>query len=173
MGNLSTPEVLALRWSEIQRDGTLCNLPYKVELNLWGRIEMSPASFWHGRLQAAISVQVARQLLDGEVLTAIPVQTDIGIRVPNVAWGSHAYLTQNKDTSPAPRAPEICIEIVSTSNSPEEIKEKIRAYLAPGAVEVWIVPEEGPTRFFDGLGEPSASRYPVALHLPSRTRSGE
>lgn len=172
MGTLSTPEVLALRWAEIERDATLRELPYKIELNLWGKIEMSPASFWHGRLQGAVSVQVAEQLPEGEVLTEIPIQTAIGIRVPDVAWASAEYLAQNTDKSPAPRAPEICIEIISPSNSPDEISEKIRAFLLAGAREVWIVSEEGDTRYFDAAGERAASSYAVKLRLPRRLGRG-
>ena len=37
------------------------------------------------------------------------------------------------------RAPEICIEVVSPSNSVKELEEKKTAYLAAGAEEVWIV----------------------------------
>jgi len=44
MGNLATPETLALRWAEVMRDPSLQNLPYKIELNARGKIEMSPAS---------------------------------------------------------------------------------------------------------------------------------
>jgi Uma2 family endonuclease len=37
------------------------------------------------------------------------------------------------------RAPEICIEVVSPSNSVKELREKTEAYLTAGAEEVWIV----------------------------------
>jgi hypothetical protein len=52
MGNLATPEFLIARWSELCRDPSLEDLPYKIELNAWGKIEMSPASNRPGRLQA-------------------------------------------------------------------------------------------------------------------------
>jgi len=45
MGNLHTAEALTLRWAEVCRDASLENLPYKIELNAWGKIEMSPAIF--------------------------------------------------------------------------------------------------------------------------------
>lgn len=159
-----------MRWAEAERDATLRELPYKIELNSWGKIEMSPASFWHGRLQGAVASQLAPQLPDGEVLTEVPVQTAIGIRVPDVAWASAEFLSLNADSSPAPRAPEICIEIVSPSNSQEEIKEKISAYLNAGALEVWIVSENGETKYFDLEGERKTSRFPVRLVLPTRSQ---
>ena len=129
---------------------------------------MSPASFWLGRLQGEIAAQLANQLRHGAALTEIPIVTDIGVRVPDVAWGSKEYLDTNGDASPAPRAPEICVEIVSPSNSDEEIKEKIRAYFAAGAREVWIVPEAGEPRYFELTGERPASKYPLRLVLPTR-----
>lgn len=43
-------------------------------------------------------------------------------------------------TSPGQtRAPQICIEVVSPSNSVKELEEKKSAYLAAGAEEVWII----------------------------------
>lgn len=169
MGNPSSPEALAVRWAEIEQDVTLRDLPYKIEINAWGKIEMSPATFWHGRMQGAVAAALVRYLSDGEVLTKIPIQTDIGIRVPDVAWGSRAYLERNANASPATEAPEICVEVVSPSNSAEEIREKTRAYLAAGAEEVWIVSEEGACRFFAATGEVTKSRYAVTLNLPKRS----
>src|SRR6185437_1351079 len=65
MGNLATPEVLLHRWEEMQRDPSLRDLPYKIELNAWGKVEMSPASVRHGQLQAALAAQFTRQLANG------------------------------------------------------------------------------------------------------------
>jgi hypothetical protein len=42
MGNVATPEKLVLRWAEVVRDPSLQDLPYKIELNARGKIEMSP-----------------------------------------------------------------------------------------------------------------------------------
>jgi Uma2 family endonuclease len=168
MGNISTPEALRLRWAELVNDPALADLPYKMEVDLWGKIEMTPASFWHGRLQGAISAQLAQQLPEGEALTEVPLLTELGVRVPDVAWASRAYLAANADASPAPRAPEICVEIVSQSKTDDEIREKIRACLAAGAQEVWIVSEEGHLRVHDAGGERTSSRFAVRLSLPKR-----
>jgi hypothetical protein len=37
MGNIDTPEKLALRWAQVVRDPSLQNLPYTIELNARGR----------------------------------------------------------------------------------------------------------------------------------------
>jgi Uma2 family endonuclease len=166
MGNLAAPETLALRWAEILRDPTLRNLPYKIELNAWGKIEMSPASNRHGRLQILIGAELLRQLPEGIVVSEASILTDIGVRVPEVAWGSAGFARAHGESTPFQRAPEICVEIVSPSNSDDEVREKIRAYLAAGAQEVWIVSVDGTVRYFDRSGERPASGYPVTISLP-------
>ena len=69
MGNITSPEALTLKWEEVLRDPTLRDLPYKIELNAWGKIEMSPAHVQHARLQAYITGELIKQLTDGVVLT--------------------------------------------------------------------------------------------------------
>ena len=50
-------------------------------------------------------------------------------------------------------APELCVEVMSPSNSWEEMRHKTLLYLAAGAREVWICDETGKVHFFDGAGE--------------------
>jgi Uma2 family endonuclease len=168
MGNLTTPEALSMRWAELVKDPTLSDLPYKIEINVWGKVEMTPASFWHGRLQGSIAAQLAEQLRHGESLTEVPILTQIGVRVPDVAWGSKEYLESNADASPAARAPEICVEIVSPANTDDESRQKIRAYLAAGAHEVWIVTEDGSVSVHTATRQQPGSRFQVRLSLPER-----
>ena len=166
MGNLATGETLALRWAEVCRDASLRNLPYKIELNAWGKIEMSPANNRHAVLQGAMAVELGRQLA-GQVLTECPVLTEIGVRVPVVAWASAEFMRVNRETTPFPSAPEICVEIRSPANSDEEIAAKTRATLAAGAREVWVVQESGSIRYFDAKGEKPASGFAVSVSLPA------
>lgn len=166
MGNLATGETLALRWAEVCRDASLLNLPYKIELNAWGKIEMSPASNRHALLQGTMAVELGRQLASGRVLTECPVLTEIGIRVPDVAWASAEFLRIHRETTPYPAAPEICVEIRSPANSDAEIAAKTNAYLAAGAREVWVVDESGAIRYFDVNGEKPASQFAVSVSLP-------
>ena len=166
MGNVTTRETLALRWAEVLRDPVLQDLPYKIELNTWGKVEMSPASNRHGRLQALLGAELLRQLPEGMVVNESSVLTDIGVRVPDVIWASVTFVQAFGESTPYPKAPEICVEIVSPSNSDEEIREKTRAYLAAGATEVWIVVEAGTIQYFDRNGERAGSQFPVAVSLP-------
>src|SRR5205823_13674111 len=62
------------------------------------------------------------------------------------------------------RAPEICIEVVSPSNSVKELSEKREAYFAAGAQEVWIVfPQSKRCEFYDKQGSIARSAYTVDL----------
>jgi Uma2 family endonuclease len=167
MGNLATPEALVLRWEEVLRDPTLQDLPYKIELNAWGKVEMSPASNRHARLQAALAAEFTRQFASGVTFTECSILTRIGIRVPDVAWGSSSFMAAFGEITPYTRAPELCVEIVSPSNVQAEILEKTAAYFAAGAQEVWIVDEDGAIRYFGGAGEKPKSDFPVAVSLPA------
>jgi Uma2 family endonuclease len=166
MGNLASPEVLIIRWNEALDDPSLQDLPYKIEINAWGKIEMSPASNRHSRLQGLVTAEFARQLTGGAVLPECSILTKIGIRCPDVAWASSEFMAAFGEITPYQRAPEICVEIISPSNVKAELDEKIGAYLATGAREVWLVSEEGKIRYFGAAGERSNSEFPVSVTLP-------
>ena len=166
MGNLATPEALIARWHEVIEDPTLRDLPYKIELNSWGKVEMSPASNRHGRLQMEIGSELKRQLPKGIAIAECSILTRIGIRCPDVAWASPDFIRELGEITPYQRAPEICAEIISPSNTRAEIEEKKAAYLAAGAREVWLVSEDGTIRYFNTSGEQPKSAYPVTITLP-------
>jgi Uma2 family endonuclease len=67
--------------------------------------------------------------------------------------------------TPYTRAPEICVEVTSPSNSRKEMREKIDAYFAAGAKEVWLVyPTSKRCEFFGDAGPLPQSSYPVDLN---------
>src|SRR5687767_13284618 len=158
MGNLATPEFLIARWGELCRDPSLQDLPYKIELNAWGKVEMSPASNRHSHLQGELAAELKRQL-GGSIFTECSILTRIGIRAPDVAWASSDFLARYGEITPYMRAPEICVEIVSPSNVKAEIVEKTAAYLAAGAAEVWIVTQDATIHYFGPAGEKSKSDF--------------
>ena len=45
-----------------------------------------------------------------------------------------------------------------------------RLYLVAGAVEAWVVTEQGAWQVFDAHGEQPATRYPVTLKRHARAR---
>jgi Uma2 family endonuclease len=46
-------------------------------------------------------------------------------------------------------APEVCVEVLSMSNSDIEMKEKRKLYFERGAKEVWICDEYGNISFYN------------------------
>ncbi|MBV8175315.1 MAG: Uma2 family endonuclease, partial [Verrucomicrobia bacterium] len=52
------------------------------------------------------------------------------------------------------RAPEICVEVLSPSNTAEEMAEKGALYFEAGAHEVWLCGVDGKIAFY--MPEPSA-----------------
>ena len=171
MGNLATPEALIARWDEVLKDPTLRDLPYKIELNTWGKVEMTPASNRHGHLQSEIAYTLRSQL-QGMVITECSILTRIGVRVPDVAWASPEFMGAFGEITPYTRAPEICVEILSPSNVEAEVEEKTSAYLAAGALEVWLVSEAGSVRFVGPAGDQEKSRFPITLTLPAPLKRG-
>ena len=170
MGNVATPEFLIARWNEMCSDPSLADLPYKIELNAWGKVEMGPPTgVGHGHQQAELALQLRQQLPGGVVLVECPIVTAIGVRVPDVIWASEEFRKRHKRSSPLPQAPEICVEIFSPSNFEAEIAEKTRAYLDAGALEVWVVARKASIRYIDRTGEKAGSCFPVTLKLPDVT----
>jgi hypothetical protein len=111
---------LAARYRALCDDPCYANVPGKIELDLWGRMVMSPAS-------------------------------DEFMRV-------HGFET------PYTRSPELCIEVVSPSNSRKELREEVAAYLDAGATEVWIVfPQSRRIEFHGPEGLLARSQYVVDL----------
>lgn len=140
---LST-EQLAARYREMCDDARFSNIPGKVELDLWGRVLMTPASTNHGRIQGRICQKLAH--LGGETL---------------IEWASTQFMLAHGAETPLTRAPEICIEVLSPSNSVQEMEEKRAAYLASGALEVWLVyPKSKRCEFHGAAGALAQSAYP-------------
>jgi len=131
-----------LTWADVLANPYLKDLPFKIELNRWGRIEMSPASNQHGALQSELNAEL-RQRRGGKVITECSIQTTDGVRVADVAWISSARLKVLGMVTPLPQAPEICVEIMSPSNTWAEMHLKAGHYLEAGAHQVWIVTLDG------------------------------
>jgi len=153
-----------MNWAEVCEMQVLQNLPFKIELNEWGSIVMSPASNLHGYLQAEISFWLRTNQSSGKVLTECSIQTMKGVKVADVAWGSQIFFTQNPLQTPLPIAPELCVEIISPSHSKAEIEEKIALYLSKGAKEVWICDETGKIKFYGYAGAKTTSD--LFTHVP-------
>ncbi len=139
-----------MNWQEVCTHPSLQNLPFKIELNEWGQVVMSPTKIYHSIFQG----RIARLLpAVGEVITECAIKTTKGTKVADVAWASSERAAIIQEETAASIAPEICVEILSTSNTKTEIVEKRALYFAVGAQEVWTCNKNGAMKFYDPHGE--------------------
>ena len=69
-------------------------------------------------------------------------------------------------TTPFPNAPELCVEVLSPSNTAVEIRDKVAAYLAAGAREVWVVAEDGSIEISNERGAQRSSVFGIVVTPP-------
>ncbi len=146
-----------LTWAQVCDDPSLDDLPYRIELDRYGRLLMSPVSTRHSRLQGRIARHL-EDALGGEAFPECAIETSEGVRSPDVVWMSDGFAASIPEgTLALARAPEICVEVRSPSNPWAEMEEKVTLYLAKGAQEVWICEPDGRFRWFGHEGERSVS----------------
>jgi len=140
-----------MNWQEVCDDKSLQDLPYKVELNRFGQIVMSPASNQHGHFRLEIGAEIRSLMPSGKVIVECSVNTGEGTKVADVAWGSADFFKKYGMQTPLDVAPEVCVEIISPSNTPEEMDLKAGLYFEAGALEVWFCDASGTMKFRRGL----------------------
>lgn len=137
-----------MNWQELCAYPQLKDLPFKIELNRQGQILMTPVKVYHSLFQGRIVGLLYTSLKDGEALVECAISTQQGTKVADVAWASNGRLEKIRQEVECSIAPEICIEVMSSTNTQEEMVEKKALYLENGAQEVWICDEKGNIRFF-------------------------
>jgi Uma2 family endonuclease len=163
-GNRLSRAELRQRWRELAANRVVAAIPCKVELSEKGTIEVSPPTIRHAFIQAFLTRELARQRPDGTTLTECTVETDIGMRVPDVAWVSRELLEQHRNEDEFRVAPDLCVEVLSPTNTRIEMAEKTAAYLAAGAKEVWVVEANGVPEIHTSAGRVSTST--LGFELP-------
>jgi len=132
------------RWAEVLADPGLARLPHRIETDRHGHILMSPPPApAYGDRESEIVFQLKTLLPEGRTITNCPVSTSDGVKAPDVAWVVPERRQEVRSSICLTRAPEICVEILSPSNTSQEIQEKIALYFEAGASEVWICEEDG------------------------------
>lgn len=154
-----------MQWADILNDKTLENLPYKIELNQWGNIEMSPATNKHSIVQSELADLLNKKLPYGRAIVEFSIQIGNQVRVPDVVWCSKNFLKQHIKEDPCLVAPEICIEVISPSNSFVEMKRKMVLYFKAGTKEVWLVDFNGKARIFNEIKELEKSNFDIDVTL--------
>ena len=158
-----------MNWQEVCADTALQNIPYKVELNRWGQIVMSPAKNKHSVYQGLIQSIIQSMVKEGLTYPECPIQTEDNVKVADVVWISRERYQQIKNDDVCSIAPEICIEIKSSSNTLEEMKFKKELYFKAGAEEFWLCNESGEMLFYNPDGQIINSgivpSFPAAIEL--------
>jgi Uma2 family endonuclease len=152
------------RWEQLADNRLVAEIPCKVELSEKGAIEVSPPTIRHALIQGFLTRELARQRPDGTTLPECTVETDIGMRVPDVVWVSRELMGRHRNEKQFRVAPELCVEVLSPTNTRIQMAEKTAAYLAAGAKEVWIVDENGVPEIHTSDGRVSAST--LGFELP-------
>ncbi|HEY6564653.1 MAG TPA: Uma2 family endonuclease [Pirellulaceae bacterium] len=152
-----------MTWQDVCDEPTLQNLPFKIELNRFGKIVMSPASNWHGILQMRIGARLMQAMDSGEVISECSVETSDRTKVADIAWASAAFMERHGRSTPYAAAPAICVEILSPSNSEEEMRLKRALYFEAGAEEVWECDDDGVIAFYGPSGSTETSSLAPAF----------
>lgn len=142
-----------MKWEEVCKNQQLQNLPFKIELNKWGQIVMSPVKIKHSFYQGRIQRLLESLLQTGEVMPECAINTSDGVKVADVVWCSEERFDQIQDEVSASIAPEICIEVKSIGNTLEEMEFKKKLYFEAQAMEVWICNEQGEITFYNEQNE--------------------
>jgi Uma2 family endonuclease len=155
-----------MNWQEICSHPVLRDLPFKLETDRWGHIVMSPATNRHSRLQSLVARLLDRTLSGGEAFVECGVDTHHGVKVADVAWASADFLRRQAGANPYAEAPEIVVEVLSESNTREEMEEKQELYFARGAREFWLCAEDGSVTFHNNHAR--MARSALAPDFPER-----
>ena len=136
------------RWAELLADAELAKIQGRVETDRYGQIIMSPPPApSHGSFQLEIGHLLRGLMRHGRVLTECPISTADGVKAADVAWASPERMRELGNRACFPRAPEICVEVLSPCNTEAEINEKTELYFDAGAQEVWVCARSGVTKF--------------------------
>ena len=139
------------RWAELLDDPELARVEGRIETDRHGHIIMSPPPApSHGSFQLEIGSLLRQFLPKGRTLTECPISTADGVKAADVAWASPGSMRELGNRVCFPRAPEICVEVLSARNTKAEINEKIALYFDAGAREVWICDRQGAIQFLAG-----------------------
>jgi len=141
-------------WQEVCESPYLKGLPFKFELNGYGQIVATPLKSSHSVLKGKITYKLNELAKESDkVFPNCPIETEDNVKVVDVAWISQKRYQKVKHEVVYSIAPEICIELVSLSNSQQEMNDKKALYFQAGTQEVWFCSEEGQIEFYTEDGK--------------------
>src|SRR6202007_65536 len=99
-----------------------------------GHIVMTPPrGFLHSDRQGQIMTLLVQLLPNGRTMPECPISTADGVKAAGLAWLASGRGELRERPLVLTNAPEICIEILSTSNTTSEIDDKRALSFAIGA----------------------------------------
>lgn len=165
----SQTETNLRRWAELLKDPELARIEGRIETDRHGHIIMSPPpAAQHGGMQFEIGHLLRTLMRGGRVLTECPISTADGVKAADVAWASGETIREMGNRVCFPRAPEICVEVLSPSNTEAEISEKMALYFDAGAVEVWLCSVQGDIQFFLSADAAPMQASRLCAQFPAR-----
>ena len=127
------------RWHQILNDPELDQYEnFRIETDGNGEILMSPRPPKSHNFKATKIATMLVERLGGEAAIEPQIITNQGVKVPDVCWLHPDRYAEASDPDPFILAPEICVEVLSPGNTPNELEQKRALYFAAGAIEVWI-----------------------------------
>ena len=119
----------------------------RYELVMGELHEMSPSGWRHGLLVDAISILLGSYIRERELGWCFGAETGFliarnpdTVRAPDFAFIAKEHLPKEKPSEAFwPGAPDLAVEVLSPSDRPGEVDEKINAWLAAGSAAVWVI----------------------------------
>lgn len=116
-------------------------------------VVVSPGMFPHNIVRDNVLVALRAFLPGKKVGTAVSEQgfqlSENTVRVPDVAFVRRGRKLATK--RPIEGAPDLAIEVVSPSNTPRELEQRISDYFAAGGKRVWVIHPDDREVYIHGL----------------------
>jgi Uma2 family endonuclease len=139
MATVTSTAMTVEEFSRLPGDGA-CH-----EINAGELITLPPPKSMHSRLARSVFIAIHAHLQKeglrevymeaGYVLSREPLT----IRQPDISVLSKERIQATGEDSYFEGAPELAVEIVSPSDSAEDLEVKVRQYLSAGAKQVWVL----------------------------------
>ncbi len=88
-----------------------------------------------------------------------------GIRVPDVVWMPPEKWEGFDREVLIPFVPDLCVEVLLDRDFPNDINQRVRAYVEGGAREVIVIGQHGELQFHGANGPRESSTFGLSLSL--------
>lgn len=152
-----TLAIVRAGWERATADPYWSSMGGRFESNAFGEIIISPPPpFAHNDCSFRIAQEIERQL-GGHAMTECPILTIDGVKLADAAWFSMERYESVRHQAAIEIAPEICVEVISPSNTYAEMRHKRKLYFESGAVECWTRETNGTMAYYlaDSVDKPA------------------